>query len=107
MRKQYDGLAALVTNAMKRDVMSGDTFVFVGRDRRRAKALLWDGTGMCLFAKRLPRGHFAAPWTRAGTGSLTLTSSELALFFESSDLVLRMPLSPPKYAPERDPLRFT
>ena len=71
MRKQYDGLAALVVNAMKRDVMSGDTFVFVGRDRRRAKALLWDGTGMCLFAKLLPRGHFAAPWTRAGSGALT------------------------------------
>ncbi len=106
MRKPHDGLAALVLNAMKQDVMSGDAFVFVGKDRRRAKALFWDGTGMCLYAKRLSRGHFAAPWTRPGDGVLTLTMSELALFFEGSELVLRVPLSPPTYEPASDRLRF-
>ena len=33
--------------------MSGDVFLFVSRNRRRAKVLYFDGTGMCLFYKRL------------------------------------------------------
>jgi hypothetical protein len=28
--------------------------LFVSRDRKRAKALYFDGTGMCLLAKRKP-----------------------------------------------------
>ncbi len=106
MRKQHGSLAALVRSALARDVMTGDVFVFVGKDRKRAKALVWDGTGLCLYAKVLSRGHFAAPWTRAGEGELTLTMSELALFFEGSEMVLRVPLSPPLYDARRDTLHF-
>jgi len=94
MRKSYDSLGALVTSALGGDLLGGDVFVFVGRDRRRAKALHWDGTGMCIYQKRLSKGRFAAPWARPGTEPLALTSTELALFFEGSELVGRMPLSP-------------
>ena len=31
-------------------------------DRKRAKVLYFDGTGLCVFAKRLETGKFAAPW---------------------------------------------
>lgn len=106
MRKQHSSLAALVASAMKRDVMMGDVFVFVGKDRRRAKALVWDGTGLCLYSKRLLKGQFAAPWKRTTDGELTLTMSELALFFEGNETVLRIPLSPSVYAPHEDALRF-
>jgi transposase len=51
MRKSFDTLTALVTERMDRQVLTGDLFLFVGRDRRRAKVLYFDGTGMCLFAK--------------------------------------------------------
>jgi transposase len=50
MRKQYDSLAALVTGAMDHDFLSGDLYLFVGRTRRRAKVLYFDGTGLCVFA---------------------------------------------------------
>lgn len=45
MRKSFDTLAALVRDSMKRDLMTGDLFLFVSRDRRRAKILYFDGTG--------------------------------------------------------------
>jgi transposase len=98
MRKSFDALCGLVTQALGRDFLSGDVFLFVGRDRKRAKALFWDGTGLCLYAKRLEKGRFAPLWQReSGAQPLELTVSELALFLEGSELVGRAPLSPAPY----------
>jgi transposase len=94
MRKSFDTLSALVISELGRDLLSGDLFVFVGRTRRRAKVLHWDGTGLCLFAKRLEKGRFAAPWASTATIPLQWTLSELALFLEGSELVGKVPLSP-------------
>ena len=52
MRKQYDGLYALVVAELKADPLSGNLFPFTNRRRR-------DGTGLCLYQKRLGRGRFA------------------------------------------------
>jgi len=61
MRKSYDGLSALVLGQLGEDPLSGDGFLFVGRDRRRLKLLLWDGDGFCVLMKRLSRGRFVLP----------------------------------------------
>jgi transposase len=97
MRKAYDTLSALVTGPMKKSLVSGDVFVFIGRTRKRAKALYFDGTGLCMLCKRLETGHFAAPWKRPGDGPLQLTMSELALLLEGSEIALRVRLSPEPY----------
>ncbi len=94
MRRGFDGLHALVTQALQRDVLAGDVFLFVSRTRKRAKALFWDGTGLCIYAKRLEQGRFAAPWSKDTTGPMEMTMSELALFLEGSSLVGKVQLSP-------------
>jgi transposase len=99
MRKAYDTLGALVQGAMKKELLSGDVFVFIGRRRKRAKALYFDGTGLCMLCKRLETGHFAAPWRRPGEGPLELTRNELLLLLEGSEHALRMKLSPAPYQP--------
>jgi transposase len=95
MRKGFDGLYSLVREFMKRDPLSGDCYLFVGRDRTRAKVLLWDGSGLCIYTKRLERGRFAALWGQSTRPSLELSSGELELFLEGCALVGRMSLSPP------------
>ena len=100
MRKGYDGLSALVERELGRDPLSGEMFLFVSRDRKRAKVLLWDGTGLCLYAKRLEEGRFAILW-REGPSSLRLTMSELQLFLEGSTLVGRVTLSPREFERKR------
>ena len=95
MRKGFDGLSALVTDGLQRDPLSGDIYIFVSRDRVRAKVLHWDGTGLCIYAKRLERGRFAPVWRDDGDTPLTLTVSELDLFLDGSTMVGRVALSPP------------
>jgi len=96
MRKGFDGLFGLVKTHLGRDPLSGDLFVFVSRNRKRAKVLLWDGTGLCLYAKRLERGQFANLWSGAGKTEIELTAAELQLFLEGSLLVGKVPVSPRK-----------
>ncbi len=100
MRKHYDGLYALVVSEMKADPLSGDVFLFTNRRRTRAKALLWDGTGLCIYQKRLERGRFALLWRRSDKEMFEMTLSELALFFEGSTLVGALRLSPPPTSPQ-------
>jgi transposase len=95
MRKGFDGLCALVTHGLQRDPLSGDIFIFASRDRVRAKTLQWDGTGLCLYAKRLERGRFASLWRDDSDDPIALTVSELDLFLDGSTLVGRVALAPP------------
>ena len=52
------------------------------------KLLWYDGQGMCLFSKRLERGHFVWPMTEAGR--VSLTPAQLSMLLEGIDW--RMPL---------------
>jgi transposase len=61
MRKSYDGLVSLVVGQLDGDPLHGDAYVFVGRDRRRLKILVWDGDGFWIYMKRLTKGRFILP----------------------------------------------
>jgi transposase len=93
LRKGYDGLFGLVKQGLGRDPLSGDLFLFVNKPRNACKVLLWDGTGLCIFQKRLERGRFASPWKKDGE-TAQMTTTELALFVEGCELVGRRALSP-------------
>ena len=89
MRKGFDGLSSLVTHRLDRDPLSGDVYLFLSRDRVQTKVLHWDGTGLCVYAKRLERGRFAPIWHSEGDAPIALTVSELDLFLDGSTLVGR------------------
>jgi transposase len=100
LRKGFDGLCGLVTQ-LRQDPLAGDCFLFVNRVRTRAKVLLWDGTGLCVYHKRLEQGRFAALWPpdAAAAPVRTLTLSELSLFLEGCTLLTRTALSPGAVTP--------
>lgn len=98
MRLGFDGLYALICNELKGEPLSGDIFLFIGKQRQRAKAILWDGTGLILYYKRLEKGQFASLFGgESKCGQLTL--SELQLFFEGSQVVGKVALSPKEFKP--------
>lgn len=63
LRKGFDGLYALVVHELEQDPLVGDLYLFVNRRRTSAKVLLWDGTGLCVYAKRLAKNRFSHLWT--------------------------------------------
>lgn len=87
MRKSFDGLYGLILTS-GRDPVSGDVFLFVSSDRKRAKALFWDGNGLNIWMKRMEQGRLADVFSRG-----EMTTRELALFFEGSASVVKR-LSP-------------
>lgn len=80
MRKGFDGLASQVRNILALDPFSGAVFLFRGKRGDRLKALVWDGSGLCLYAKRLERSKFL--WPKADTGALILSAAQLAMLVE-------------------------
>lgn len=98
LRKGYDGLFGLVKQGLTRDPLSGELYLFVNKRRDSCKVLVWDGTGLCIFQKRMERGRFASLWRDDGH-VVRLTASELALFIEGCDLVGRRTLSPDAVVP--------
>ena len=91
MRKGHAGLASVVRKEMGKDPLSGALFLFTNRRRTHAKVLWFDGSGLCLLAKRLERGRFACLWKQVECEQMALTMSELMLFLEGSHLVGRIP----------------
>jgi len=83
MRNGIDGLLGLVEEKMDVSILDPAVFVFRGRRADRVKLLWWDGQGMCLFYKRLERGHFIWPVTQ--NGAACLTKAQLSMFLEGID----------------------
>ena len=79
----FDGLAAIVREAMGADPFSGAVYVFRARRADRVKMIFWDGTGVCLFAKRLEDGAFR--WPAIEDGVIRLTAAQLSALLEGLD----------------------
>lgn len=94
MRKGFEGLSALVREQLGRDPLDGALYLFTNKRRTRAKVLSFDGTGLCVYAKRLERARFIALWKFTDRDRIPLTKSELELFLQGSHLIGRFQLAP-------------
>ncbi|HYM02568.1 MAG TPA: IS66 family insertion sequence element accessory protein TnpB [Stellaceae bacterium] len=82
-RKGAEGLAALVREEMQADPFCGVVYVFRAKRADRVKLIFWDGTGVCLFAKRLEDGEFR--WPKVQDGAMRLSAAELSALLEGLD----------------------
>jgi transposase len=78
LRWGFDRLAGMVRERIGRDARGGALYVFFGRRRDAIKVVFYDGSGMCLFYKRLDRGTFRLPEpTSEGVSSVAIDEREL------------------------------
>ncbi|HYX32878.1 MAG TPA: IS66 family insertion sequence element accessory protein TnpB [Oligoflexus sp.] len=55
-RKAHAGLVQLVNSVLLKEIRGGAIFLFVSRDRKTAKALRFDGSGLAIYHKKMERG---------------------------------------------------
>ena len=89
MRKQINGLAAIVEGNFNLDPFDGALFVFCNRKRDRLKILEWDGDGFWLYFKRLEKGHFRWP-TVSEESIMVLTGEELSFLLGGTRIELKL-----------------
>lgn len=82
-RKGADSLAALVAAEYGGKPYSGVIYVFRAKRADRIKLIWWDGTGLCLMAKKLEQGAFR--WPRIQEGVMRLTAAQLGALLEGLD----------------------
>ena len=75
-----DGLAALAQAQLRLDPFSGAVLVFRAKRADRVKILVFDGTGLVLYSKRLEAGRFC--WPSPAEGTVRLTAAQLATLLE-------------------------
>src|ERR1019366_4862768 len=85
MRKGFEGLHGLVRDQLGQDPLSGHLFLFTNRTRTRLKALVWDGSGLWVCAKRLEKGRFHWPAAEKEARSVTMRGEELAMLVNGLD----------------------
>ncbi len=88
MRKQMDGLAALVEGVLRLDPFSSALFVFINRKRDKLKILCWDASGFIVWYKRLEQEKFAWPH-RSSETVVQLSGEQLHWLLDGYD-VFRM-----------------
>ena len=79
LRWGFDRLSGIVAERIGRDARSGALFVFFGKRREAMKVLFFDGSGLCLFYKRLDAGTFRVPEPREGQDGAVVEIEEGAL----------------------------
>lgn len=96
LRWSFDRLAGLVVTQLGREPRSRALYVFFGKRHAAVKVLFFDGTGLCLFYKRLDRGTFRVPEPRGDAMTVQLTEFELDELLSGLDAVV----SPRKVKPQ-------
>lgn len=87
MRKQIDGLVAVVQLQFGLELDDRSLFLFCGRKADRMKAIYWDGTGYVLLYKRLAEKKFQ--WPRNETELKQLTRQEFRWLTEGLSIAQR------------------
>jgi transposase len=87
LRLSFDRLAAIVRDQLGADPKRDTLIVFHNRARTHLKCIWHDGTGYCVFYKRLDRGTYRIPLAiPEGARQVTLGARELALILEGIDM---------------------
>jgi transposase len=78
LRWGFERLAGIVGEQLGLVARSGALYVFIGKRKTAMKILFFDGSGMCLFYKKLDRNVFRIPEEQGpDTMSVELSAREL------------------------------
>lgn len=77
MSKSFDSLAALVRTELDRDIVNGDVFIFLNRNRTMIKVLVYEKKGFSIFYRRLDEGSFLLPVIASDQVSYKMSADQI------------------------------
>lgn len=86
MRYGFERLSGLVRERIGYEARSGALFLFFGRRRETLKILFCDGSGMCLFYKRLDHATFSLPPAAEGATHVEIDDVVLEALLDGIEL---------------------
>jgi len=81
MRGSFNALAG-TARRLGLEPADGHVYLFFNRERRLCKMVWFDGSGWCLFSKRLERGTFELPAVEKGQRQVAVDASTLAALLD-------------------------
>ena len=91
LRWSFDRLSGIATERIGRPARSGALFVFFGKRRDAIKVLFFDGTGLCLFYKRLDKGTFRMPEIATDATSIAIEERALDDLLDGINVEAKVP----------------
>jgi transposase len=88
LRKNINGLSAVVQEEMKLDLKSSSLFIFCNQRRTHMKILYFDRSGIALWLKRLEDSKFSWP-TKFDDETIPLLAKDLELLLEGINVWTR------------------
>ncbi len=88
MRCGFEKLHSLCVHQMQAIMDQGHVYIFFGKNRKRIKALFYDGTGLVQISKRMEKGNFMSLADLLGRSEVSL--AELKMIFHGS--MIRTPI---------------
>lgn len=96
MRCGFERLHSLCVHQMNAIMEQGHIYLFFGKNRKRVKILVYDGSGLVLIAKRIERGRFMS--LSELLGRYEISQDELKLILHGS--VVRKPIVDRSLSPQ-------
>jgi transposase len=91
LRWSFDRLSGIATERIGREARSGALFVFFGKRRDAIKLLFFDGSGLCLFYKRLDKSTFRLPEIADDATSIMVDERALDDLLDGIDVETKPP----------------
>jgi transposase len=85
MRGSFDALSGTVRR-LSLDPTDGHIYLFFNRRRRLCKMIFFDGSGLCLFSKRLEKGTFEMPKVSEGQDRVVVDAAMLSSLLSGIEL---------------------
>ena len=82
LRKRIYSLSQLVKSDMRRNPLSGEVFLFLGKNRGMIKILHWQKDGFILYTKKLEKGTYEVPCFNPGSGQYEMKWVTFVLIME-------------------------
>ena len=99
MSYSFDRLAALIRTELDKDIIHGDIFIFLNKQRITIKIMVYENKGFSIFYRRLDSGSFQLPLIASDHISYKMTVDQTINMLEGVTVVDGGYLSKEKYVP--------